>query len=155
MRVEVDHRDPALAEVLRNSGGVRPGNRMVTAENQRHSPGGGHGVHSLLQITHRPRRVTREHLDVACVVDPQILQAVDPHRQRRSRPVVWQVARLADVLRTEPRSGAMRGAPVERRPDDHDVGVGVGGDVGPVTPVDAEERDVGPELRSVPSHVVT
>ena len=154
VRVEVDHRDPALAEVLGHARGVGPGDRVVAAEHQRDRARRGHRVDRLLQVAHRPGGVAGEHLDVACVVDPQVPQPVDPQRERRPRPVVRQVAGLPDVLRPEPGARPVRGAAVERRAEDHHVGVGVARRRRPVAAIDAEEGDVRSELRSVAGHDV-
>src|SRR6185503_12622227 len=107
-----------------------------------------------LQVAHRALGVAGVQLDVARVEHPQVgAEPVDAHRERRSRAVVREVAGLADVLRAEPRARAVRGAAVERRPEDDDVGVGVGRRVGPVAAAHPEKRDVGPELRAVPARL--
>ena len=49
VRVEVDHRDPAEAEVPGDAGGVGQGDRVVAAEHQRDGAGGRDGVHRLLE----------------------------------------------------------------------------------------------------------
>src|SRR6266568_2811126 len=63
-----------------------------------------------------------------------------------------QVAGLPDVLRPEPRTRPVRGAPVERRTKDHDVGTGVAARFRPVAALDSEEGDVRAELRPVTGH---
>jgi hypothetical protein len=50
VRVEVDHRDPAVAEVPRHAGRVRQRDRVVATEDERHGAGRGHGVHRLLEV---------------------------------------------------------------------------------------------------------
>ena len=152
VRVEVDHRDPALPAMLGHARGVGPGDRVVAAEHERDRARRGHRVDRLLQVAHRPGGVAGEQLDVARVVDPQVLQRVDAQRERRPRPVVRQVAGLPDVLRPEPGAGPVRGAAVERRAQDHYVGVGVRIRRRPVAAVDAEEGDVRAELGSVAGH---
>ncbi len=112
--IEVDHRDPPGAQVLRHPGGIGPGDRVITAEDQRDRAGAGHGVHGNLQIVHRTGRVAREHLDIAGVVDAQVGQPVHPQGQGRPRAVVRQVAALADLLRTEAGTRSVRRAAVER-----------------------------------------
>ena len=90
--------------------------------------------------------------DAAGVVDPQVLQPVHAHGERRARSVVREVAGLPDVLRSETGSRPVRGAAVERRAEDDDVRVREGRRIRPVAGVDAEECDVRPVLRSVPRH---
>jgi len=48
VRVEVDHRYPAVADVLGHARGVRPGDGVVAAEDQRHCARRGYGVHRLI-----------------------------------------------------------------------------------------------------------
>ena len=153
VRVEVDHRDAALAEVLGDPGGVRPGDRVVAAQHQRDRARRRDRVDGALQVAHRALGVAGEHLDVARVVDGQVArQPVDAQRERRARPVVGQVAGLADVLRPEPRARPVRGAAVEGRAEDHDVRVGVRLRLVPRAAGHAEEGDVGPVLRAVAGH---
>ncbi len=83
---------------------------------------------------------------------PEVLERVDPQREVRPRAVVRQVVGLPDRLRPEPGAGPVRGAAVQRRPDHHDVGRRQRVGVLEVDRVDAEEGDVGAELRAVPSH---
>ena len=49
VRVEVNHRHPALADVLGHACGVRPGDGVVAAEDQRESAGRDHGVDGRLE----------------------------------------------------------------------------------------------------------
>jgi hypothetical protein len=71
-------------------------------------------------------------LDVTGVVDREILEPVDAHRERRARAVVREVAALPDVLRAE----------------NDDVGVAISGGIRPIAPLDAQECDVRAELGS-------
>ena len=92
------------------------------------------------------------HLDVTGVEHPQVAQRVDPQREVRPGPVVAEVVGRPDRLRAEPGAGPVRGAAVERRPDDHHVGAGERRGVGEVAPVDPEEGDVRAEHGAVPGH---
>ena len=96
--------------------------------------------------------LARRHLGVAGVEHPEVLQRVDAQREVRPRPVVRQVVGLPDRLGPEPGARPVRGPAVERRADDHDVGRRQRLGVLEVDGVDAEEGDVGAELRAVPGH---
>jgi hypothetical protein len=48
VRVEVDHRDPPVAEVPCHTGRIRESHRVVAAEHRRHRTSRGDGVHSVL-----------------------------------------------------------------------------------------------------------
>jgi hypothetical protein len=147
VRVEVDHRDAALPEVLGHPGGVRPGDRVVAAQHQRDRAVRGDGVDRLLQIAHRALGVAGEQLDVPGVVHGQVaLQPVDPEGQRGPGTVVREIAGLADEPRSEPSAGPVRGAAVEGCAQDDDVRVGVGVRLAPVASGHPEEGDVGTEL---------
>ncbi|GAB3863154.1 hypothetical protein GCM10027610_109150 [Dactylosporangium cerinum] len=101
VRVEVDHRHPAMTDVPCHAGGVRPGDRVIAAEDHRDRTGGRDRVHRVFQHAHRAGRVAGEHLDVAGVVDPQVPQRVDAQRQGRAGAVVGEVAGLPDGARAE------------------------------------------------------
>ena len=96
--VEVDHRDPAEAEVPRDAGGVGEGDRVVAAEHERDRAGGRDGVHRLLEGVQRALDLAGRHLDVAHVDHGDVLQGVDPQREVGPRAVLRQVAvcRMAD-----------------------------------------------------------
>ena len=111
--VEVDHRDPAEAEVPGDAGGVREGDRVVAAEHQRHGAGRGDGVHRLLEGVQGALDLARRHLDVAHVDDGEVLQRVDAQREVGPRAVLRQVAGLPDRRRAE--AGARAGATYRRR----------------------------------------
>ncbi len=149
VRVEVDHRDPAVAEVPGDAGRVRQRDRVVAAEHQRdRARGWPRRTPPPRGLPQRPLDVAGRHLDVAGVDDPEVLQAVDPQRQVRPGAVVRRGSRSAGspAARTGCPGGATcrrRTAPRRspRRPP-------------PSAPassrshrVHAEEGDVGAELR--------
>ena len=72
----------------------------------------------------------------------------------RSRAVLGQVVGLPDGHRAEAGAGPVRGAAVERRADDDDVGRGQGFGIVHVDGRDAQEGDVGTELGAVPRHAL-
>ena len=154
MRVEMDHRDAPLSHMLGHARGIGPRDRVIPAEHQRDRSRGRDGVHRLLQRAHRALGVTGVHLDVAGVAHGEVRQPVDAQGERRAAAVLRQVTGLSDVLRAEPRAGAVGGAAVERRAQDDDGRTGVGAGVGPVAAGHSEERDVGTERGAVPSHPV-
>ena len=73
-------------------------------------------------------------------VQPPLGSEPEPATARGA--IVRQIAGLPDVLRPEPRAGAVGGAPVEWRAQDHHVGARVGRRVRPVTPGHAQKRYV-------------
>ena len=150
--VEVDHRDPAVAEVPGHAGGVGQRDRVVPAEDQRDGAGRGDGVHRILQGPEGALDLAGRHLDVAGVDDPDVLEGVDAQRHVRARAVLRQVVGLPDGHRPEPGARPVGRAAVERRPDDHHVGRGQRVGVVEVHAVDAQEGDVGTELGAVPGH---
>ncbi len=152
VRVEVDHRDPAEAEVPGDAGGVGPGDRVVAAEHQRDGAGRRHGVDRLLERRVGHLDLPRRHLDVAGVDDAQVLERVDAQRQVRPGAVVGEVVGAAHGRRSEAGAGPVRGARVERRPDDDHVGVGVRRRLVEIGGGHAEEGDVRAELGAVPRH---
>ena len=125
---------------------------MITTEGNRDGPGLNHLLHRRLQRRQRDLDVAGVHLHITGVVDVQVLQAVGPQCQRGPRSVVRQIVGHPDGLRPEPSSGAIGGAPVERRPQDHHVGIGVAGRVVEIAFRHAEEGEVGAELGAVASH---
>ena len=152
VRVEVDHRDPAVAEHVGHPLGVGVGDGVVAAEHDRDRAGAGHLLDRRLEGGQRALDVAGVHLHVAGVDDAQVLQAVGAQRQAGPRAVVGQVVLLPDRLRPEARPGSVGGAAVEGRAEDHDVRVGVRRGLVEVAPVDAEEGEVGAELLAVAGH---
>ncbi len=153
VRVEVDDADPPPPAGARDRGRVRPGDRVVSAEDERDRAAARDRSDRGLEVPARSLGVAGVDLDVARVEHPHVLEAVDTHGEGRAGAVVGVVVGAADRLRTEARTRAVRRASVERGTDDHDVGVGVGLRLVDRAAVDAEERDVGSEHRSVAGHV--
>jgi hypothetical protein len=67
------------------------------------------------------------HLHITGVVDLQISQTIGSQRQRGPRSVVWQIIGHPDGLRPEAGTGAVGGASVERRSQDHNIGIRIAG----------------------------
>ncbi len=153
VRVEVHHRDATLSVHPGDPFRVRQRDRVVAPEYDRHRPGLGHCGHGVLQVGDRALDLAGVHLHVAGVAYHQVLQRVDPQRQVRAGPVVWQVVGLPDGRGAEAGTRAVRRAPVEGCAHDHDIGSGQGVRVGEVTAGHAEKRDVRTELGSVAAHV--
>ena len=152
VRVEVDHRHATVAQHVGHALGVREGDRVVAAEDDRDRTGAGDLLHRCLQHPEGALDVAGWHLHVAGVDHSQVLQAVGAQRQARPRAVVREVVGHPDRLRPESRAGSVRRAAVEGRPDHDDVGAGVRRRVVEVARGDAEERDVRAELSAVASH---
>ena len=152
VRVEVDHRHPALAEHVGAALGIRKGDRVVAAEGDRDRAGPDHLLHCGLQRRQRGLDVSGVHLDVTGVIDLQVAQSVGPQGQRGPGSVVRQVVGHPDRLRA--RTGCRTGRRCRRRTgaQDHHVGVGVRLGLVEVAAPDAEEGDVGAELRAVSGH---
>jgi hypothetical protein len=72
VRVDVDHRDPAVAEDVGHALGVGEGNRVVTAEDDRARARAGHLLDRGLERRQGRLDVTGVHLDVARVEHPQV-----------------------------------------------------------------------------------
>ena len=138
--VEVDHRDPAVAEVPRHPRRIGQRDGVVAAEHERDRAGRRHGVHRVLQRAERPLDLTRRHLHVAGVDDADVLERVDAQGHVRAGAVLRQVVGLADGHRSEAGARSVGGAAVERRPDDDHVGGGEGVGVVEVDAVDARGR---------------
>ena len=106
VRVEVDHRDPAPADVPGHAGRVRAAR---SCDRRRGSPGSRRPaarVHGLLQPAQRQLGVAGRHLDVAGVDDPELgSSGSTPERQVRPGAVVRQVVGEPDRLRAEPAPG--------------------------------------------------
>ena len=118
------------------------------------APLGATVVDGGLEVAARALGVAGEHLDVAGVEHPQVLQPVDAQRERGPRAVVRQVVGAADRLRAEPRARAVRRTAVEGCAHDHDVGARVGLGLVDRAAVDPEEGDVGTEHGAVARHRV-
>ncbi len=104
VRVEVDDRHPAPADVPRHPCRVRQRDRVITAEDHRQRAGLAHLVHRLLETAQRGLGVPRGHLRVAGVHHRELGQRVDAERQVRPGSIVRQVVGAADRLRPEPRA---------------------------------------------------
>ena len=121
VRVEVDHRDPAEAEVPGHAGRVGQRDRVVAAEHQRDRARRGDGVDRLLELRPAPARSPpaasprrrRRRPGCPAARRPAARGAAASRRAAGSRPAGWP--------RPEPGAGPVRGAAVERRPDDHHV----------------------------------
>ena len=98
---------------------------MIPAERERDRSGLRDLLHRRLERRQGDLDVAGVHLDVTGVVDLEVAQPVGPQRQRGSRPVVRQVVGHPDGLRPEAGAGPVGGAAVERRTQDHHIGVGV------------------------------
>ena len=108
VRVEVDHRDLAEAEVPGHPGGVGQRDRVVAAQHQRDRALAGHRVDRVLEALQRPLDLPGRHLDVARVDDPDVLQRVHPQRQVRSgcRRAAGSRSAGSPAARTGCRAGA-------------------------------------------------
>jgi hypothetical protein len=124
VRIEVHHRHAAVAVLPGDPRDVGERDRVVTAEDHGDGAARCDRRHRLRERRQGPLDVAGRHLDVAGVQDAQVAQPVDPQGEVRARPVVRQVVRRPDGLRSEAGPGAVRGAAVEGRADDHDVGTG-------------------------------
>ena len=129
--------------------GVGVGDRVVPAKGDRYRPGPGHLLHRRLERRQGDLDVAGVHLHITGVVDLRSAQTVGPQCQRRPRSVVWQVVGHPDGLRAEPGAGSVGGAAVERRPQDHDVRVGVAALVVQIAFRHAEKGEVGPNCGAV------
>jgi hypothetical protein len=120
VRVEVD--DPDLPRMLRarDRSGARVRDRVVTAEHDRDRPGLRDAV-DLLVDHPQPARETRRHHRRIAGIDGRDL--VEHARLELDRPqIAGVVARRSDRPRAEASADAVRGAVVDRRADDRDVG---------------------------------
>src|SRR4029450_370918 len=152
MGVEVDHRYPACADDIRTSLCVGVGDRMVPAQREWYRASLSDLLNRGLERWQCDFDVTGVHLNVTGVVDLEVLQAVGPQCQRGSRSVVRQVVGHSNCLRTEAGAGPIGGAAVERRPQDHDVRVGVATLVLQVAFRHPKKSEVGTELSTVTGH---
>ncbi len=148
VRVEVDHRHPAPADVPGDPGRVGEGDRVVAAQDHRDRARRGDLVHHVLEPLDRLLNVARRHENVPDVGDPQLLQRVHAERQVRPGPVMRQVVGGPDRPRPEPGPRPVRRSPVERRPDEDDV-VLTRAEVGELHPRHSGEGDLGPVHRPV------
>ena len=110
VRVEMDHRDPAVAEMLGQAGDVGHRDGVVATEHDRDLVGLGQLGDDVLQRTQRPDRLGRRHLDVAGVDHAHVQQRVDPQRQVRAGPGVFGIVDGAQRHRPHPGAGAVGGA---------------------------------------------
>jgi hypothetical protein len=143
VRVEVDHRDAAPADVPRHPGRVGQRNRVVAAQDHRDGAAGTRLEHGFLEPPQGQLGVARRHLHVTGIGDAEFHQRVDAQREVRAGAVVRQVIGEPDRLRAEPGTGPVRGSPVKRRPDDHDVGAGPPGRIRQICPWHAKKRGIG------------
>jgi hypothetical protein len=100
--VEMDHRYLAEAVPAGHSGVVRPGDGVVTAEDDRDGTRGRDLEHGRLDQLHGLLDVPVVELDVAGVIHPKLLEAVDAQRQAGTGAILWEVAGLAQGRWTEP-----------------------------------------------------
>jgi hypothetical protein len=144
VRVEVDDRDPPPAQRPGDPGHVRPGDRVVAAEDHRDGARLGDILYGRLQAVERLPALDADHLDVPRVDDGQVAQRVDAERKVWPGSVVRQVVGHPDGLRPEPGTGPVGGARVVRRADHDDISGAHALRVGQVTSTDAEKRHVRP-----------
>ena len=95
VRVEVDHRDPAVAEHVRHALGVGEGDRVVAAEDDRDRARTGHLLDRRLERGQRHLDVAGVHLDVAGVHDVEVDEPVRPQRQAGPGAVMREVVRAS------------------------------------------------------------
>ncbi len=152
MSVKVQHRNPARAKDIGRSPRIGIRNRVVAAEDHGNGAGTAYLLDRSLQGTERAFDVPWGHFDIARIEHPQVLERVDPQGERWPRPVMTQIVRGPDCLRTKTRAGTMRRAAIEGRAENYDVRAGIRARVGQVAARHPEEGDVGTELSAVAGH---
>ncbi len=157
--IEVDHRQPAPADMVGHAGGVGEGNGVVAAQDHGDGPGPGHRFDGSLETGDGRIGVTGGHDHIADVDHPELDQGVDAETQVGAAPVMGQVVGEADGLGSEAGAGPVRGTTVEGGTDDDRPGAGVGGRFGQVGARNTDERGGGAiqvaHRRSPPCSVMT
>ena len=144
VRVEVDHREPSVAEMLGQGGDVGLRDGVVAAEHHGDLAGRGHGEHRRLQVGQRQRGLGGRHQHIAGVHDAEVQQRVDPQRQVRPGAGVLGVVAGTQGQRTHPGAGPVGGSGVVGGTDDHRARVGVARRVVQIAAGHPGERDVRP-----------
>ncbi len=121
--VEVDECDLAKAVSPRDAQRVWPGDRVVTAQDDRHLAGPGDVCNDVSDSLDGDLQLPGSDIDVTDVDHPKSLEWVYAGWEVGPVAVHGSVVGVPDRIGAEPRSGPIRGSPIERRAQDYDIAI--------------------------------
>jgi hypothetical protein len=121
--VEVDETERSITVCPGEAGSVPIRDRVVPAEDNGNRSGGGDLFNGIGEGLEAKLEIARRNCDVANVDHGEFGKRIDPGGQVRPVHVRWKVVRFPDGFGPEAGAASIRGAPIDRGTDDHDIGI--------------------------------